>query len=320
MSSLTLDLHTHLLEKDVKPHVYWRAVKKRGLDAVAITEHIEETPGLAYALLAEKKPSNVLLLPGMELNTNIGHVVAIGASPEIYSIGKFLQKGLDIKKAIKLAESNDVLLSIAHPWGFGHDSAAHIMGEARLQKLVENNCIGVEAFNGMIGSVGNFVYATNWVKRPLNFFDFLEKNRIARKTRLDRIGTRLKKQLDERSRDVLERCAKPIELGKDACFITAGSDAHYSRRIGTGVLKLKSRSKKLDNKKAIKAIKEKERVVWAGPFVSELPNGKYRVETATPDRKEIIEGLKYATISKGRAKIGSIGSKIKNRIKRKGSN
>ena len=318
MASLTLDLHTHLVEKNVKPHIFWRSAIKIGLDVVGITEHVEENPRISYDLLAENKPKGIVLLPGMELNTSIGHVVAIGKSPEIYKEEKFLKKGLDIKKAIKLAEQYEMLLSIAHPWGFGYDSASYIIGEKKLEKLVEKEVLGVEVFNGMMGSVGNFVYATNWIQKPLNFFDFLQKNRIAKKTRLDRIGRKLGKRLDKETKEVAERCAKPFELGEKAAFITAGSDAHYADKIGSGMIKIRTNAIKPDNASVVEMIKEKERVVWAGPRVKEMANGQYKVFKITPNKMEIIGGVKYATISKGKKKIRGIGSSINERIKRNG--
>ena len=75
MASKTIDLHTHLLEKEVNPASYWKAAKEKKLDAVAITEHVYENPEKAYNLLLEKKPKGILLIPGMELGTDIGHVV-----------------------------------------------------------------------------------------------------------------------------------------------------------------------------------------------------------------------------------------------------
>jgi len=55
MAEFTIDFHTHLLEKGVKPEAYWKAVKAKKLDAVAITEHSFEKPEKAYKMLLEKK-------------------------------------------------------------------------------------------------------------------------------------------------------------------------------------------------------------------------------------------------------------------------
>tara|TARA_Y100000310_G_C20689113_1_gene821020 strand:- start:2593 stop:3537 length:945 start_codon:yes stop_codon:yes gene_type:complete len=311
-----MDLHTHLLEKKIKSEEYWGRVKKRKLDVVAITEHIEEDPKLAFETVSKNKPRNVVLIPGMELNTSIGHVVALSASPSIYKLAPLMKKGVDIKKAIKIAKKNNVLLSIAHPWGFKYDSAYSLLGEKRLTRFVKENDIGVEAFNGMMGHVGSFVYGTDWVRKPLNFLDFLEKNRITRKARLDKIGKKIRKKLDIKSREVAERCTKPIELGGSASFITAGSDAHSASRIGSGILKIKMRKQKLNAEKIIAALRDRSNVVWAGPFVEERKDGSYKIVKERPYRSEIISGLKYATISTGKKGLGNLGSKIKKRIKR----
>ena len=303
MAVFTFDLHTHLLEKNEKPERYWNVVKAKKIDVVAVTEHMEENPKLAYEKLLEKKPRNKVLIPGIELNTEIGHVMAFGSGADLYEVKEFFNKGESIKNILRIAEENDFLVSIAHPWGFSYDSAAYIVGEKRLERFVQENFVGVEVYNGMVGSIGNFVFGTNWVRKPLNFFDFMEKNKVARKTRLDRVGKKLKKKLDKKSREVTERCTKPIDLGEKARFITAGSDAHSAERIGTGVLKVKSAREKLDVKKALDEITKKKNVVWAGPFVQERADGSYKVSKVSPHKMEMIKGLKYATISKIKKKI-----------------
>jgi len=291
MAALTIDLHTHLLEKGVLPELYWKAVKEKGLNAVAITEHVFEKPEYAYRLLAEKKPSGITLIPGMELKTSIGHVVALGKDEGIYSAEKLYKQGIDIKKAIEIAEEKGIVLSIAHPWGLSYDSAAYIMGEKKLNALVEKEKIGVEAFNGMFGNVSSFFYATNWVRKPMNFFDFLEKSRIGRKTRLSKLGKKGKEKLDNKGKEILERCTKPFELAEKACFATAGSDAHKPMRIGAGIMKVEVKGKKPEQ--VLEAVQDKKRVKWIGPFVMETEQG-YEVEKIRVQKTEVLSGIKYA--------------------------
>jgi hypothetical protein len=294
MKTITVDLHTHLIEKREKPERYWKAVKAKKLDAVAITEHADCKPEKAYQMLLEKKPRAALLLPGMELRTNIGHVLAFGKSDEIFSIEKLFEKKLPIKKAVQVAQKNDLLLSIAHPWGLSYDSAAYLMGEKRLHKLVAEGEIGVEAFNGMFGQVGYFFYGTNWVRKPLNFFDFLEKSRIGRKTRLSRLGRKAREKLDEKGREIIERCVKPMELAQHASFFTAGSDAHSNEMIGAGVMKIKI-SGKLSEKNILDAIREKKNIEFVGPFVKKTKAGNYGIAMQQLHKKQFLSGLRYAT-------------------------
>jgi hypothetical protein len=301
MASITVDFHTHLLEKEVNPKNYWKAAKAKKLDAVATTEHFNEKPEKAYNLLKEAKPRGICLIPGMELSTSIGHVIAFGRNEGIYGIERLFKKGIEIGRVIAIAEKEGITLSIAHPWGLSYDSAAYILGEKKLYELVEGESIGIEAFNGMFGNVSSFFYASNWIRKPMNFFDFLEKSRLGRKTRLSRLGKKGKEKLDKKGREIIERCQKPYELAKKAGFATAGSDAHSPARIGTGVTKLKCGKKKAEA--ILEAVKDKRKVEWLGPNVRETEKG-YEVDRIKIQRAEVISGLKYATKRAIMKKVG----------------
>ncbi len=306
MPTLTLDLHTHLIEKGEKPERYWKAARAKKLDAVAITEHADRQPRKAYELLLERKPKGIALIPAMELNCAIGHVLAYARDEGIYSIKKLYKKNLPIGKALSIAESEGLLLSVSHPWGLSYDSAAYVLGEKRLARLVESEKIGVEAYNGMFGNVSSFFYSSSWIRKPMNFLDFLEKSRVGRKTRLSGIGRKMRGKLDKKGRELIERCAKPIELGTKARFITAGSDGHSAARIGTGIMKVNVRGT-ASNKALLQAVEQKSRVVWAGPYVRETRKG-YAADAATLNKREFLQGIKYAT---KRAIVKGIGRRKK---------
>jgi len=292
MPNIVVDFHTHLLEKKVKPANYWKAAKAKNLDAVAITEHSQKKPEKAYFDLLQTKPKGIELIPGIELDTEIGHVIALSKSQDIYLIDYFFKKGLQIKKAVSIAEKKGVLLAIAHPWGFSYDSAAYLFGEKKLEELVEKEKIGVEAFNGMFGNVSSFFYASNWIRKPMNFFDFLEKNRVAKKTKISRLAEKGKQKLDKKGREIIERCIKPFQLGQKACFVTAGSDAHRPDRIGTGIIKLSAKSS--SPKEILEALQEKKNIKWIGPNVKETANG-FKADRVKLQKREILSGIKYAT-------------------------
>ena len=292
MRTITVDLHTHLIEKRELPERYWKAVGRKKIDAVAITEHADKKPWKAYEMLLESKPKNAVLVPGMELNTSIGHVLAYGRDEGIYSLGALYDKGMPIEKLVSIAEKEKLLLSISHPWGLSYDSAAYILGEKKLQSLVGEGKLGVEVYNGMFGNVSGFFYRSNWIRKPFNFFDFLEKSRIARKTRLSVLGKKVKQKLDKKSRELIERCAKPITLGQSAAFITAGSDAHSATRVGSAVMKIRV-SGRLNCAKVLDALQKKANVAWAGPYVRETESG-YVTEGSRLEKKEILQGIQYA--------------------------
>lgn len=310
---VTADLHTHLLEKKQKPEKYWRAVENARLDVVAITEHAEFNPKKAFQVLEARKPDKVLLIPGIELSTDIGHVLAFGETSELFEIPEFLSVGAEMKKIVEIAKKESIVLSIAHPWGFNFDSAYYVGGMPKLRKFVKFEGVGVEAFNAMIASIAEFAFKSPWVKKPARLFNYLEANRIARKTGIARLSGILKKKLDKRTSDLIARNLNAMEFGEEAEFITAGSDAHYADRIGTGILKLKVESKELTAGNFLKALKEKENMIWAGPKVEEVSNGILEKEKMKFRRKEILSGLSYATRK-------AVKSRIEKRRKKNESN
>lgn len=291
---VTFDLHTHLNEKKMNPLDYWDAASSRKLDAVAITEHAHYEPEDAYFKVAKEKPKNIVLIPGIELNTNIGHIIAYGKNANIYKIQEFLEWDLNIDDVIEIAKEKEISISIAHPWSLSYDSAAYIYGEKKLSKIIRENELGVEIYNGIIGQVSNFIYDTNWIKKPMNFFEFIEKNIVAKKMRLSKIGTKLKNKLNEKGGEVLQRCAKAIELGSEASFVTAGSDAHYPERIGSGIIKMKWNNETLNPENVLHSLRRKEDVVWFGPYVKMKENGEFEKIDFSLTRTEVFQGVKYA--------------------------
>ena len=288
----TADLHTHLLEKKTKPRDYWKSVKARKIDIVAITEHAECKPRKAFEMLEKTKPKNVLLVPGIEINSEIGHVLVYGKDESVFEQEEFFKKNARIKEIIQIAEKNNFLLSISHPWGLSYDSAAFIMGEKKLEKLVRENRIGVEAFNGMMGQLSYFVYKSNWVKKPLNFFERLENNRVAKKIRLSKIGKKAREKISEKSLEIIERTAKPIALGNKASFITAGSDAHSAARIGAGIIKIRL-PEKTGIEEFLSALEQKKGIEWIGPLVKQK-NGSMEIVKLPRKKIEALQAFKYA--------------------------
>ncbi|MEK6941482.1 MAG: hypothetical protein AABW85_01335 [archaeon] len=174
----TFDLHSHLNEKNVNPADYFERAQKVGLNAIAITEHADKDPRSAYEKLAEFVPKGMVLIPGSELNSEHGHLLCYGKDKSFYDHEELFADNVPLETILGIVEKNGYLASIAHPWGFNHDSYGFNIGFERIEKLVLTKRIGVETYNGMIGNLSNFIFDTNWVVKPVNFLDFLEKNRV----------------------------------------------------------------------------------------------------------------------------------------------
>ncbi len=315
MAIITIDLHTHLNEKEVLAADYWKRVQEIKLNAVAITEHSYCDPKNAFEKLNSTKPENVLLIPGMELVTSVGHALVFAENESLYEEIELLEKGVDIERVFEIVKEKNFFLSFPHPYGYEHDSIAFLIGTNKTRKIIKKNGCGIEIYNGMISHLSNFLYDSNWITKPFNFLSFLEKNIVSRKIGLARVGGKIKDSFDSKRQDIVMRCIKAIELGNEAEFITTGSDAHYAERIGTGIMKIKI-EKEITIKNIFNALRKKENIVWSGPLIKETTKGIFEKIEDPLKGKEIAEGLKYVTtnaIKKGsRIPKNKINGKIKN--------
>ncbi len=314
MNLITIDLHTHLNEKNTIPSEYWKRVKLIGLNAVAITEHNYCNPRDAFEKLNKIKPEDVVLIPGIELDTDAGHALVYAKDESLYDEIELFETKVDIERVMEIIKEKNFFLSFSHPYGYENDSVCFLKGTAAAKKLIRKNQCGVEIYNGMISHLSNFLYDSQWIAKPINFFSFLEKNMVSKKIGLGKVGVKIKDSLDSKRQDILMRCIKSIELGKEAGFITAGSDAHSAERIGTGIMKIKFK-KELTEENILESLKQKENIEWSGPLIVETRKGVYEKVDEPLKGKEIVQGVKYITtkaVKKGSQKIKT--NKITNKI------
>jgi len=105
---LRCDLHIHTrYSRDGESSVedVLRRAEAVGLDAVAITDH--DTIDGALRALACK--SSVIVIPGTEISTKQGHLLALGVT-------RAFPKGLDIYEAAKQARAEGAVLILPHPF------------------------------------------------------------------------------------------------------------------------------------------------------------------------------------------------------------
>jgi len=303
---ILVDLHTHLNEKKIDPEKWWKAVVNKKLSVIAITEHVEHNPQDAYEKLFQIKPKNIILIPGMECKTSAGHLLVFGGDKSVYDIKDLQKVNINIEKALTIVNENNLVASFAHPYGYKGDSTTNQLGEKESKRIMKKYKIGSEYYNGMLGSANGFIFGTQWVKKLYNFFDFVSKSKNAKKLRVQNKSANIKSKLEIISLETFERVRKGILFGQDADYITAGSDAHYPRVIGTAVIELKKMPK--DENDFLKMLRKKE-ILWAGPNVySKMPVDKLR-------KKELLEGLKYVTKNKIKKRMKK--KKVTNNIKKR---
>jgi len=137
---LTCDLHVHTnFSKDGESSVeeILKQAELAGLDVIAITDH-DTVDGAIKALTCT---STVLVIPGIEISTRQGHLLALG-------ITEVIPAGLDIAESIEIARKMGALLILPHPY--------HIWrhGVARRKKSGMFLVDAVESFNSryIVGS------------------------------------------------------------------------------------------------------------------------------------------------------------------------
>ncbi len=108
---MIIDPHIHsIYSGDAKgtPKQIIKKARKIGLDGIAITDH-NTIKGSAAALDESKKFDDFIIVPGIEISTNKGHVVALGITEEIKS-------GLSPEETIEHIRDRGGIAIAPHPF------------------------------------------------------------------------------------------------------------------------------------------------------------------------------------------------------------
>jgi hypothetical protein len=143
MNHIKLDLHLHSIysgDSLIKPRELLRYVKKIGLDGFAITDH---NTFKAYKVLTQYPESkNLIIIPGMEIETDIGEVLAL-----------FIDEGIDCTNneffhIVSKIRENNGLIVIPHPFDFLRDN--HLKMKLLSEEIIYKYIDGVEIINSRI--------------------------------------------------------------------------------------------------------------------------------------------------------------------------
>lgn len=141
MDRIKLELHAHTwysrgdkIKFDAvdKPEDIVLAAKKKGLDGIAIVDHNTQE-GIKRAMKAGDR-YNILVIPGMEISSRDGHIVALGIEEKI-------PRDMSAEETIELIHDQGGVATAAHPFDI------ESQGVGRLVRKLNFDCM--EVFNSI---------------------------------------------------------------------------------------------------------------------------------------------------------------------------
>ncbi len=150
---MLIDMHTHTsvysTDSNLLPHESLAQAAERGLDGVILTEHDVVWPADRTAHLAEQ--IGILVLPGVEVTTELGHVL-------VYGLDALVPRITDAKRLRAFCDEQNALMFLAHP---ARDPGL------RVPRAAMDLFDGVEGLNGCDGPLQNQSASSRGRTRPL---------------------------------------------------------------------------------------------------------------------------------------------------------
>ncbi len=129
---MKFDLHIHSVysgDSKCTPKEILRTAEKRGLDGIAILDH----NSIKGYEVAKKIETDLIIVPGIEITTPVGHVIGFGLQEEV-------GRQSSIEDAIDTIRDHSGLAIAAHPYRFWSG-----IGE---KNVLQNDWDGIEGLNG----------------------------------------------------------------------------------------------------------------------------------------------------------------------------
>ena len=139
-SDLRLDLHNHTAFSSdglMSPSVLLQTARKRGVGCIAVTDHNTVEGALECLALAEADPTLPRVIPGVEISTADGDVIALFVKESI-------PRGLPALETMALIRERGGLVYLPHP----HDSVRRGTISSRVREQAAAAADVVEVLNG----------------------------------------------------------------------------------------------------------------------------------------------------------------------------
>ena len=150
---MLIDMHTHTsvfsTDSNLLPHDALVKAAERDVDGVLLTEHDVLWPADRVARLSEQV--GILVLSGVEVTTELGHVL-------VYGLTEAFPRITDSKRLRDYCNERDALMYLAHP---ARDPGL------RVPKAAMELFDGVEGLNGCDGPLQNQSASSRGRTRPL---------------------------------------------------------------------------------------------------------------------------------------------------------
>lgn len=126
---MIIDLHAHSIKSDdgrakVDNYCKWIRTRELPLDGFVLTEHRQFDNESDYSALGEEY--GLLILKGSEVETEYGHVLVFGVTPELVEEFDFASISLPLAKVIEACEKHGAMPVPCHPGRPRVGMAAHL--------------------------------------------------------------------------------------------------------------------------------------------------------------------------------------------------
>ncbi len=141
---LKADLHVHSNHSDGRSSVrdILRVAIERKIDVISITDHDTVDGSLEALEIAREENLPIVVLPGIEISTAQGHLLA-------YGIKRDVDAGIEMNEAVRIVRELGGITSLAHPFQF------YRHGAVRLSCFKIVDC--VEVFNAKSLRIFNYL-------------------------------------------------------------------------------------------------------------------------------------------------------------------